>query len=156
MEMAVHACDISQQARAFHMARDHAYNLFEEFFNQGDLEKDQSLPVSLLCDRTSTSIPSSQPGFISFVTPLFQSLTHIMPNLQQAVDGLKSNAKQWGKYEETKEDRRVYEKMEKPLIPDGPEVPLEKKLSAPAQFSPSPLQAMKKSNFRPKRSGIAI
>lgn len=36
-----------------------------------------------------------------------------MPNLQEAVDGLKHNAKNWGKYEETAEDKKLYKRPEK-------------------------------------------
>eukprot|EP00356_Strombidium_inclinatum_P004728 CAMPEP_0170494254 /NCGR_PEP_ID=MMETSP0208-20121228/14537_1 /TAXON_ID=197538 /ORGANISM="Strombidium inclinatum, Strain S3" /LENGTH=79 /DNA_ID=CAMNT_0010770287 /DNA_START=2002 /DNA_END=2241 /DNA_ORIENTATION=+ len=79
-----------------------------------------------------------------------------MPNLQEAVDGLKGNAKQWTKYEESKDDKKVYEKMEKPLLPDGLDIHIEPKPSSTVQSASSPLQAMKKSNFRPKRSGITI
>lgn len=46
--------------------------LFEEFFNQGDVEKEAGLPVSFLCDRETTQIPQSQPGFVNFIlAPLF-------------------------------------------------------------------------------------
>ena len=83
-----------------------------EFFHQGDLEKQLNLPVSMLCDRDTTSIPKSQPGFISFVTPFFQSLQMIMPNLQEVLDNFKQNSKTWNKYEETEEDKKCYVKAE--------------------------------------------
>ena len=46
--------------------------VLEEFFNQGDREKDEGLPVTPLCDRATTSLPASQINFLEFiVTPLF-------------------------------------------------------------------------------------
>ena len=36
-------------------------------------------------------------------------MTQIMPQLYECVDVLKSNAKTWETYEETKEDKQVYE-----------------------------------------------
>ena len=38
--------------------------LFEEFFEQGDLERAQSLPISYLMDRNTVNIARSQIGFI--------------------------------------------------------------------------------------------
>lgn len=52
----MHASDVSTQCRTFETAHKWTYLLFEEFFNQGDLEKHEKLPVSFLCDRSTTSI----------------------------------------------------------------------------------------------------
>lgn len=59
MEMAMHASDISAAARPFEIARAWVYLLFEEFFKEGDLEKDNDLPVTFLCDRETTFVPQT-------------------------------------------------------------------------------------------------
>lgn len=54
------------------MVKKWTYLLFDEFFDQGDLEKEKGLPISMLCDRDNTNVAQSQPGFIGFVVmPLF-------------------------------------------------------------------------------------
>ena len=46
--------------------------MLDEFFQQGDLEAAQGLPVSPLMDRSTTSLAISQINFIEFVVaPLF-------------------------------------------------------------------------------------
>lgn len=57
--------------------------VIEEFFAQGDREKEEGLPVTPLCDRLTTSLPASQINFLEFiVAPLFlQACTN--PYLQQ-------------------------------------------------------------------------
>lgn len=46
----------------------------EEFFQQGDLEKSSDLPISYLCDRSTTKIPNSQSGFFQFCAlPLYNA-----------------------------------------------------------------------------------
>lgn len=46
--------------------------MLDEFFQQGDMERAQGLPVSPLMDRGSTSLAVSQMNFIEFVVaPLF-------------------------------------------------------------------------------------
>lgn len=41
--------------------------LLEEFFRQGDLERELGLPFSPLCDRNNTLVAESQIGFIEFI-----------------------------------------------------------------------------------------
>lgn len=85
------------------------YLLFEEFFDQGDIEKEEGLPVSFLCDRNTINIPSNQPGFINFiVTPLYTAITECLPPFQHALDSAKQNVINWQNYQETKEDEMSY------------------------------------------------
>jgi cAMP-specific phosphodiesterase 4 len=93
MEFCVHAADVSTQCRPFEIAHEWTYLLFEEFFKQGDLEKHQKLPVSFLCDRESTTIAKSQPGFVNFiVAPLFTTLIEVMPPLKHLLTKAQENA----------------------------------------------------------------
>lgn len=50
----MHAADVSTQTRTFDVAVEWTHLLFDEFFNQGDIEKEKGLPVSFLCDRETT------------------------------------------------------------------------------------------------------
>ena len=51
----------------------------EEFFNQGDREKEMGLDVSPLCDRNTTQVPQSQIGFIDFILiPQFSALNDVI------------------------------------------------------------------------------
>lgn len=54
LEFSVHAADVSTQTRSFEIAVEWTKLLFEEFFAQGDIEKEKGLPVSFLCDRETT------------------------------------------------------------------------------------------------------
>ena len=95
--------------RPFKIAVEWTWLLFEEFFDQGDTEKQQDLPISFLCDRTTTQISSSQPGFLNFiVVPLFVTIADIMPQLKQLEINAKANAENWMKYTETEEDKKIY------------------------------------------------
>ena len=80
LELLAHASDVSQSTRNFDTVKKWTYLLFEEFFDQGDIEKEEGLPVSFLCDRTTINVPSNQPGFINFiVTPLYAAITECLP-----------------------------------------------------------------------------
>ena len=111
MEVSLHTCDVSQQTRDFEVVKDWTYLLFEEFFQQGDLEKSESLPVSMLCDRDTTNVAGSQPGFIGFVVmPLFVTMQNVISGLDENIDVIKSNTAKWKAYQETDQDKEVYKK----------------------------------------------
>lgn len=79
----IHAADISNPAKIEFVYKKWVDLVFEEFFYQGDLEKKEGLQVSMLCDRSSTSIVKAQIGFIKFVVkPTFEMLTHISPEVK--------------------------------------------------------------------------
>jgi cAMP-specific phosphodiesterase 4/calcium/calmodulin-dependent 3',5'-cyclic nucleotide phosphodiesterase len=82
----MHACDVSQQGRKFGVAKEWTYLLFDEFFDQGDLEKYKNLPITMLCDRVTVNVAASQPGFISFIPlPLMISLSNVLPDLHNLI-----------------------------------------------------------------------
>jgi hypothetical protein len=92
----LHAADVSNSTRAFPCCQKWTYQLMEEFWNQGDLEKQLGLPISFLCDRKTVNVPSSQVGFINGITkPMFTLLGDIMPYLNCLVDSLCQNELNW-------------------------------------------------------------
>lgn len=83
--------------------------MFEEFFIQGDLEKQFGLPVSFLCDRDKTFVVQNQPGFLNFIViPLFKSLTQVLPECEKYLQGGLANVDNWKNYTETDEDKKIY------------------------------------------------
>lgn len=79
--MAIKACDIATQGKEWKLARKWAMLVQEEFYSQGDKEKDLGLTVSPLCDRENVDIVKSQIGFIDAVLfPLYEPLSKVLPN----------------------------------------------------------------------------
>lgn len=85
--------------------------LFEEFFHQGDIEKERDLPVSYLCDREKFNVAQCQPGFLNFIViPLHREMLHIFPYLGKInLDNAKENVLKWQEYQETEEDKKIYD-----------------------------------------------
>ena len=73
----------------------------EEFFRQGDLEKQVNLPISMYCDRETTDIPKSQIGFLKGISqPLFEALGAFLNSdtfTQNCVEQVKRNIAFWEK-----------------------------------------------------------
>lgn len=113
LEISLHAADVSPPCRDFEITQEWTYLLFDEFFKQGDAEKAQKLPVSFLCDRETTNVAGSQPGFLSFIViPLFKTLSEIMPDLDDLRESAERNTDKWKAYKETEENKQVYKKKE--------------------------------------------
>ena len=62
-----HLADISNPSKPWTLCQKWTDLLFIEFFNQGDLERSQGLPISYLMDRTTVNIAKSQIGFIDVI-----------------------------------------------------------------------------------------
>ena len=60
LKFLMHAADISNPTKKRDFAVQWAEAALEEFFAQGDLEKDLLLPISPLCDRRTVKKPDSQ------------------------------------------------------------------------------------------------
>ncbi|XP_059620255.1 uncharacterized protein LOC132264168 [Phlebotomus argentipes] len=72
LQIALKCADISNPCRPWDVSKKWSQKVCEEFFRQGDYERQLNLPVTSLCDRFSTTVPKIQVGFFKFVvTPLF-------------------------------------------------------------------------------------
>lgn len=72
LEIALKCADISNPCRPWDVSKKWSQKVCEEFFRQGDYERQLNLPITSLCDRYTTSVPKIQAGFFKFVvTPLF-------------------------------------------------------------------------------------
>ena len=98
LDYMIHLADLSHNTKLFEISLKWVELLSEEFWKQGDLEKELNLPVSFLCDREDVNIPKSQKGFISgYVIPTFETLVTIFPTLRFTLDNANSNLKEWQK-----------------------------------------------------------
>lgn len=67
LSLVIHISDISHPAKEWELHSTWTRLLMEEFFRQGDREKELNLECSPLCDRDTTLVAESQLGFIEFI-----------------------------------------------------------------------------------------
>ncbi|XP_028402818.1 calcium/calmodulin-dependent 3',5'-cyclic nucleotide phosphodiesterase 1B-like isoform X2 [Dendronephthya gigantea] len=80
----LHCADICHPAKEWSVHKKWTDRVMEEFFEQGDAEKDLGLPLSPLCDRNTTVIPESQVGFISLIlSPALDVCGEVIDRLKQ-------------------------------------------------------------------------
>ena len=92
----IHSADLAHNAKLFNISLKWVQLLTEEFWLQGDKEKEMKLPVSFLCDRENYNVPKSQVGFLKgFILPTFDCLFNIFPPLKFCLDNAKTNMNRW-------------------------------------------------------------
>ena len=74
MEIFLHCADISNPYKPFKICSRWADLVAQEFFSQGDKERELKLDISPMMDRNSSNLNNMQIGFIEFVvSPLISS-----------------------------------------------------------------------------------
>ena len=106
LNMIIHTSDISNPAKPDKISQQWTQRVYDEFFVQGDLEKEKKLPVSNFCDRNTTNVNKAMIGFISFVVgPTINCLTNLIPEVMDYTEYCKSNLRKHQKG--AKEDDRL-------------------------------------------------
>uniref|UniRef100_F7AP89 Phosphodiesterase n=1 Tax=Ciona intestinalis TaxID=7719 RepID=F7AP89_CIOIN len=89
----VHCADLSNSSKPIEAYKQWVARLIDEFWMQGDVEREAGLEISPLCDRHNTSIERSQVMFIDFVVhPLLETWADLVnPYAQDIINQLASN-----------------------------------------------------------------
>lgn len=96
LEVFLHAADISHSLRPWDVHRKWSMLLQDEFFEQGDIEKQLGRDVFVLFDRERASIPNLQLGFINgVILPYFTPLLGLVPSLLDCISDIEKNRDNW-------------------------------------------------------------
>jgi hypothetical protein len=92
----LHAADLAHNVKSFEITQKWTKLLMNEFWEQGDLERKEGLPISFNCDRTTANVPKGQIGFLNgIIIPTFQLLVFVFPKVEFLVDNAKKNLEKW-------------------------------------------------------------
>lgn len=90
------SADLSDQTKDWKTTKNTANIIYEEFFNQGDLEKDMGLQPSHNYDREQACVPDIQIGFMEHVAqPAYKILSEIFPSSKEIYDRVLLNFERW-------------------------------------------------------------
>jgi hypothetical protein len=102
----LHTADLSHNFRQFEISIKWVELLSNEFWNQGDKEKELGLPVSFLCDRNDVNVPKSQISFINtFILPIIKELVDTNKKFECFEKNANNNLNIWTKLEKEKRKR---------------------------------------------------
>ncbi|XP_018320277.1 cAMP-specific 3',5'-cyclic phosphodiesterase isoform X4 [Agrilus planipennis] len=93
LENLVHCADLSNPTKPLPLYKRWVDLLMEEFFLQGDREREAKMEISPMCDRHSATIEKSQVGFIDYIVhPLWETWADLVhPDAQDILDTLEEN-----------------------------------------------------------------
>ena len=95
--------DLNNESRSFEISQKWGPLVQEEFYRQGDREREGNLPIDPMMERTAV-VEKEQQGFIKFLClPLYQINAEFFPELSVCVDNLKNNIESWKQKEKEKE-----------------------------------------------------
>ena len=96
MCLCIHISDLSNPSKKWIESQKWTCLVYEEFFVQGDKEKELHLPVGDLNDRANINLAKSQIGFIDFIVlPSFEVFVKFLPKVSKNVEQLKINRQKW-------------------------------------------------------------
>ena len=97
----IHIGDISHSTKNFEITYKWTNLLNEEFWRQGDEEKEKGFNVNFLYDRNNIDIGRNQVGFIKgIIIPSFDILVNFLPELSYYADNMKVNLYKWNEISE--------------------------------------------------------
>ena len=99
LSMGLKCSDVGHAAKPTDLHLKWSSLISEEFFHQGDVEKERGLSVSMYCDRDKTDIAKSQAGFLKNIcVPLFEAWTGFLesPEInEKCMDQILDNLIMW-------------------------------------------------------------
>ncbi|KAM9313371.1 3',5'-cyclic-AMP phosphodiesterase 4A isoform 2-T2 [Gastrophryne carolinensis] len=89
----VHCADLSNPTKPLELYRQWTDRILEEFFRQGDKERERGMEISPMCDKHTASVEKSQVGFIDYIVhPLWETWADLVhPDAQDILDTLEDN-----------------------------------------------------------------
>ncbi|XP_062311259.1 cAMP-specific 3',5'-cyclic phosphodiesterase 4B-like isoform X1 [Osmerus eperlanus] len=89
----VHCADLSNPTKSLELYRQWTDRIMDEFFSQGDRERERGMEISPMCDKHTASVEKSQVGFIDYIVhPLWETWGDLVhPDAQDILDTLEDN-----------------------------------------------------------------
>lgn len=93
------AADIGHAAKSWELHEQWSFRLLREFYQQGDSEQQQGLPISMNCDRKVKCISGGQAWFLrNMVLPLYITLNGSLSSSaieSECIEELTNNVHKW-------------------------------------------------------------
>uniref|UniRef100_A0A8C5HRA4 Phosphodiesterase n=1 Tax=Gouania willdenowi TaxID=441366 RepID=A0A8C5HRA4_GOUWI len=89
----VHCADLSNPTKSLELYQQWTDRIMDEFFHQGDRERERGMEISPMCDKHTASVEKSQVGFIDYIVhPLWETWADLVhPDAQDILDTLEDN-----------------------------------------------------------------
>lgn len=91
------SCDLCASAKPWDIQLDTVKVIFEEFYVQGDQEKDKGqTPIPMMDRDKAHELPKLEVGFlVGICLPCYELMSLVLPETVPMVEGAKANLKRW-------------------------------------------------------------
>lgn len=101
LQIAVKMADISNPSRPQHLYLKWTERLSDEFYRQGDKEREVKITISPLMDRYKPSLAKGQIAFINYIiTPMLEGFCQLLPKMKFALKYVNGNRIYWSTHDE--------------------------------------------------------
>eukprot|EP00759_Apiculatamorpha_spiralis_P014400 PhF_6_TR21053/c0_g1_i1/m.30309/K13755/PDE1; calcium/calmodulin-dependent 3',5'-cyclic nucleotide phosphodiesterase len=105
LSMAVKMADISNCGRPERLYLKWCSKIADEFYMQGDRERQLGMPCSPFMDRLQPAMAKGQIAFMNYiVVPLFESVSELLPDMHFSVDYAENNKNYWSTNDDTEKN----------------------------------------------------
>lgn len=97
LSMALHAADLSNPTKPLELYLLWTERIMEEFYRQGDKERNSGLPISPMMNRETSNVAKSQVGFIDYViSPMYKAWHRVVQEKAEiCLYNLEENRNYW-------------------------------------------------------------
>lgn len=118
LRMCLHCADISNPTKDFLVYEKWAHLVMEEFYQQGDRERELGIAISPFMDRNNPQVAKCQLGFIKFIVrPLYVSFCELVSSLKdEIIDNLDKNVAEWERQKKLAQESPVVAAKQSPRL----------------------------------------
>ncbi|XP_046544884.1 probable 3',5'-cyclic phosphodiesterase pde-5 [Haliotis rubra] len=111
-DIAMTSCDLCAMTKPWEVQAETVKVIYEEFYAQGDEEKEQGMTPMAMMDRDKKDeLPQLEVGFIvGICLPCYELLAQILPETTPMVDGIRANLNKWKELAEKAKEENEAEK----------------------------------------------
>jgi len=96
MGLLITCSDLSASTKPWDIQKMITDKIFEEFFQQGDAEKNYGETPIPMYDRDVANIPEIELGFLDYVSgPTYRNIAKMLPELEPFIRGVEENRARW-------------------------------------------------------------
>jgi hypothetical protein len=96
LSIGIHVADISSASKKLPQALEWAHRIHDEFWKQGDKERELGIPVTAVMDRNRPNFAKSQMAFVNMVVdPLYRIWINLVPQTSTILYHQDRNLQYW-------------------------------------------------------------
>lgn len=96
LQISIKMADVSNPTRPRTLYLKWTERIIDEFYRQGDKEREMQMPISPMMDRNKGAVGKGQIAFMNYIVhPMFESFCNLLPKMNFTLDLMNENKQYW-------------------------------------------------------------